>query len=424
MAGESEILGVIPLFGLAAFIIAVGFFGNMFFHRTRFPDTLVLLFIGLLLGPVFGIFPYQVMLDLVPFVTTLALIMVLFYGGLEMSIKEVITKSSRAFLLAALYFAFVTAASALLARQLFGLSWVQSLMLGPMIAGTSSIVIVPLISKLNGAKSGPGALLTVESTVTDVLNIVFFFALLQAYLTTTEVVSATAVQNVFAVITAKFSIGIVAGSIAGIAWVKATDWLYKEEYLSMFTLAVLFFVFTFTEFAKGSGVVAAFVFGLVCGNSREMIRTFRLRLNPRKTTFFNQYLKRFQGELSFLLRAFFFVFIGLLYKPESPDFLFISLVSVLLFVVNLLLRYAAAWIATAGTEMARHRALITLLCGQGLAHAALSVIPLSQGMPNAHIYLIVVVNIILLTNVTTALAPFLFRREFSGEKAAPADEHP
>ncbi|MEM3692644.1 MAG: hypothetical protein QXI39_01290 [Candidatus Bathyarchaeia archaeon] len=54
--------------------------------------------------------------------------------------------------------------------------------------------------------------------------------------------------------------------------------------------------------------------------------------------------------------------------------------------------------------MASHRSFLTLMCGHGTAQAALSLIPLQYGMPNARIYLASILNLIILTNLITAFS--------------------
>ena len=56
------------------------------------------------------------------------------------------------------------------------------------------------------------------------------------------------------------------------------------------------------------------------------------------------------------------------------------------------------------------RVIITLLCGQGLAHAALSTVPLQMNLPNPYLYIVIVTNVILLTNIVTSVTAFFFKK--------------
>jgi len=124
-----------------------------------------------------------------PHLITLALIMILFHGGMEMDLAKAFGQSGRATVLAVTYlatvlavtyFLLVTAGVTLAARFLLDFDWTSSLLFGPMIAGTSSVVIIPLSRKV-GLREDTSLTIALESTITDVLNVVVFFALIAVY---------------------------------------------------------------------------------------------------------------------------------------------------------------------------------------------------------------------------------------------------
>ena len=159
--------------------------------------------------------------------------------------------------------------------------------------------------------------------------------------------------------------------------------------------------------------------GLVLGNEAHVAHFVRMRIDSEEFGELKKYLVRFQSELAFLIRAFFFVFLGLMLNP-SPATLAFSLTYGLLFTgFNLGLRYVSVVLATVRSPMAADRAPMTLLCGQGLAHATLAVLPLQLGIVNAATYPLIVVMIILATNVITAVASVSTARRRPRETRAP-----
>jgi len=78
--------------------------------------------------------------------------------------------------------------------------------------------------------------------------------------------------------------------------------------------------------------------------------------------------------------------------------------------INLSLRYVSVRLAVLGSQMQDNALIMTLMCGQGLAHATLSIIPQEYGIPNAQIYPMIVVTVIILTNIVTSIGPFLINR--------------
>jgi hypothetical protein len=63
--------------------------------------------------------------------------------------------------------------------------------------------------------------------------------------------------------------------------------------------------------------------------------------------------------------------------------------------------------------MSQDSKMMTLLCGQGLAHVTLSLIPLQYGIANAEIYPVIVATMIIFTNVVSTFGPFIVSREDS-----------
>ena len=54
-------------FLVAAIIIILGFLGEEFFKRTSIPDPLLLLLLGVLMGPVFQFFAHEELLAITPY---------------------------------------------------------------------------------------------------------------------------------------------------------------------------------------------------------------------------------------------------------------------------------------------------------------------------------------------------------------------
>ena len=405
----------------AAAILFIGFLAETVFRRTGFPSILVLILLGIVLGPVLGILSITALDPVRPHLIVLALIMILFHGGMEMDLVRAFGQSGRATVLAVVYFLLVTAGVAITARFLLGFDWTVSLLFGPMIAGTSSVVIIPLSQKL-GLRDETATTIALESTITDILNIVVFFALVDIYYG-----RSVGLVETFRDIAARFGVGILLGGVAGIGWLAALYRIRREEYTYIPTLAVVIFLYFGSEELGGSGVLSALTMGLVLGNARRVARAVRMKVEPAELAELRTYLMRFQSELAFLVRAFFLVVLGLMFSP-APDTLVFSLTYGLLFVgINVCLRYVAVVAATARSPMAADRVPMTLLCGQGLAHATLAVLVLQFGPPqypgpiaNAAAFPPIVLMIILATNVITAASAMATARQRRGDLPATA----
>ena len=382
-------LDIITVFSIAGGIITIGFLANLLFKKTGFPDILFLLAIGIILGPVLQIFPRETLLPIIPYLTALALMMVLFDGGLKMSLYKVLSQSARSAILAILYISFVTIGISLIAYTFLGLEWLEALMLGPMVAGTSSVVIIPLMSKLK-INGQIGITLSLESTITDILNVILILTLLEMYF-----IGSINLQDALSSIVAEFAVGMVAGFIIGIVWIRVLLLIRREEYTYIVTVAMLLFSYAFVEMVGGSGALAALVFGLVLGNDRDIIKILRMKIKPSSLNYVKSFLKRFQNEISFLIRAIFFVFLGLVYDVTGFPLLTGILYGLAFTAIALVFRYISVRIVTMQSPMAYHRNLMTFMCGQGLANATVSILVyqklLEAGVSHAFLYPIIVV---------------------------------
>jgi len=85
---------------LAGGIIAIGFLGNYLFERTGFPDMILLLVLGIIIGPLTGLVNAGAVMPLAPYLAALALVFILFDGGMAMNIYHVFSESPRAAVLA------------------------------------------------------------------------------------------------------------------------------------------------------------------------------------------------------------------------------------------------------------------------------------------------------------------------------------
>jgi len=400
----------ITVFSIAGAIIAIGFLANMLSKKTGFPDAVFLIMVGIFLGPILGVFKQEDLVPVTPFFVTLALMIILFEGGLNIEINKVVSQSFRATILAVVYVLMATVFMLIFGHFVLGLGWLGALMLGPMTAGTSSIVITPLMSKLKVDKEVE-ITLNLESTIADVLSIVLVMTFLQIFLG-----DPMNLQQTASAIIAKFAVGTVLGFAVGIAWLKMLAMIVKQEYTYMLTMAALVLSYVGSEILTGSGSITALSFGLVLGNHRELKKISGRKTDTSYMRKIEKTLKHFQGEIAFLIRAFFFVFLGLIYTYDWPEVLYAGAIVA----INLIFRYSAVTISTFKSEMREHRKPMTLMCGTGLANATVSVMvynalmALTIPVPRAYLYPLIVTNVIVINNIITALAPILMRKSWTG----------
>src|SRR3990167_693576 len=167
---------VILFVGLLVFL---SHFLTTLFEKTRIPDVLPLVALGLLIGPVTKLVTPEAFGKVGPVFTTVALVIILFESGLGLEVASLREAMSRMLRLTLINFLVTMLAMGLLARAWLGLPFLPALALGAIVGGTSSAVVIPLVNKLR-LQAVSRTILLLESTVSDVLCIVVTLGILQA----------------------------------------------------------------------------------------------------------------------------------------------------------------------------------------------------------------------------------------------------
>ncbi len=196
-------------------------------------------------------------------VGTVALVLILFDGGLNTAMSSVRRVLAPAGLLATLGVAGTGAAMALGARVL-GFSWAESFLVGAIVSSTDAAAV---FSSLRGAgtqvRPRVAHLLEVESGVNDPMAIILTLSVTSALVTGEasgwRIVAHAAVQ-------------LVVGVVLGIAIGRGGRWLLAKVrpaaagLYPVLTLAIAFFSFGAPTVLWGSGFVAVYVAAVVLGN--------------------------------------------------------------------------------------------------------------------------------------------------------------
>jgi len=354
-------MSVILTFTLAGIILILGFIGNYLFKRTSIPDILILIALGFLIGPVFKIIEPDVLFPISEIFAALALLIILFAAGLNLNIKKVLQDSPKATAMTFLGFFVSVIFVASFAYFILGWDLLNGLLIGSILGGISSSVVIPLISRIN-VDEKISTILSLESAFTDAFVIVFGLTLLQ--LLTNPVSSG--IYEAGNRIAGAFSIAIVIGLVSGILWLKVLKFIRKEIYDDILTLAVVLLFYSITETLGGNGAIFALTFGLVLGNG---IRIFRI-IGIRERIEASRVMKKFHSQISFFIRTFFFVFIGLIFAVNSYLTVYFGIVITIILFAS---RYLAVTIISFKDKtLEENKILMSVVMGRGLAAAVLA----------------------------------------------------
>ncbi len=382
-------------FLVAAVIIILGFLGEEFFNRTSIPDSIFLLLFGVVLGPIFHLFAQDQLLAITPYFAALALIIILFDGGLNMDIREAFRNSPRALVMAIVGWILNVLVTAAICKYLLGWRLLNGLLLGSIIGGGSSIIVIALVRKLKVPEKIE-TVLSLESILTDVLCTVGAFTAINILVAETAVEGVTNGIDMGAALASvgvAFGVGILVGLGFGVSWLVLMERIKGKPNAYMLTLAVLFLTFIVATNLGGNGALSALFFGLMIGNSRHMGRLMKFR----STVSIDDNVRHFHSQISFLIRSFFFVFTGLLFSFSS----FTSvIIGISLSMIFLGIRFVVIKLATVKSELKQYETLMSFMFPRGLAAAVLASIPLTSGVPGSQVFPEIAFIVILTTIIT------------------------
>lgn len=362
-----------------AFVGILVFLAHLFvalFRRTRIPDALLLILIGILLGPAFQLVHPDHFGKVGPIFSQIALAIILFEGGLETNLKALKENWKASLCLILPAFLTTILASGYIIKAATGLGFNRSMLLGAILGSTSPSIIISMIRHLK-MQNGPKLILILETAVTDILCIVLVLGFIEAHKAGGMRVDTLATKVVLA-----FGVAAVIGLASGFGWsllLKRIRTIHNNIFL---TLALVFVLFGGMEVFHLSGGVAVLCFGLAISNSGS----FRLeRLGGGRFGLpmdFTSREKAFFSEVVFLLRTFFFVFLGLSLHFGETKYILLALGLV---AIKFVLRIPFVRLAMPRTTTKRDASLMTVMASKGLAAAVLATLPFQQGLAGGEV---------------------------------------
>jgi NhaP-type Na+/H+ or K+/H+ antiporter len=372
-----------------------------FFRRTKIPDVLLLILVGLGFGPLAGWVTPADFGRVGAAASTIALTVILFESGLSLEI-EALRRSAR--LTLALSLAGFLSTAALVAAFAYGvlrLDWMMACATGAIVGGTSSAVVIPLVKQL-GVDPVVGTALSLESALTDVLCIIVAYACLNAVVAGTASLGA-----VIGGVLLSLGKAVIIGGVAAVLLLFVVEWVRALPNATVGVIAAALVVFGVAERFGASGAIASLSFGFTLAN-RQWLRIGRLAgfehvedlVTPR-------YLLWFLSDLIFILKTFFFVFLGISMQIDDTRALLWS-------AALILGAYAARALVVrfiAPASVSRQDAgVMAIMAPKGLAAAVLAGVPAQMGLPGGAAIQQFVFGIVLTSIVITSVAVPLLPR--------------
>jgi cell volume regulation protein A len=395
------------ILGFLGILFIIGFIGDYLFKRISFPDIIVLFGLGYVAGPVLHIVDPAWVAPATPIIANLSLVIILFNGGLGLEFSQARATAPRAIALALLGIGASMVAAATFVYYVLDWELMDSLLLGAIVSGTSPAIVMPLIGRAKVTRE-ISSLLNIESAINGALVIVIALVIL-------EVMTAGATGSIGPAIAKaigmRFLIGLGIGGVAGFAWLWVLTFIEGELYDDILTLAVLFLLYLAVESLQGSGAIFAIVFGLILGNGMDFARFLR----TKRTTEIHNTMMTFHNQIYFIVKTFFFAYLGLMITFKDPNVIVPSIVlSLVLLAVRCIVVPA---ISIRKRNLLAHTGILATMLPRGLSTAVVAEIAVSSGIPNARLYPEIAIVVIVTTAIISAIGIPLFARKSPGKNS-------
>ncbi|HMN93746.1 MAG TPA: cation:proton antiporter [Hydrogenophaga sp.] len=391
-------------FLLLGLIVFLAYLFRAVFDRTRVPDVLLLMGLGIVLGPVLGWADADDFGKAGPVLATLALIVILLESGTSLHLTMLGRSLHSTLGLTLLSFFGTMAVVTGVGYWVLNLPMVLALILGGTLGGTSSAVVIPIVQGLKmGNRSA--TMLVMESALTDVLCIVAVYALLDA-----QRYGQLELLPMSWSVAQSLGVAVVIGLLGGVCWLLILRTVRRLPVNLFASIAFAMILYGGVEALQFSGAIAVLAFGIALTN-RTQLGLGRLGKLPALSAtdlgFFREWV--------FLLKVFFFIYLGLALQLANLGWMLLALGLVLAV-------YGLRWLIVrhlvARAEPRQEQATMAIMAPKGLAAAVLAGVPLQQGVAEGQVmqdftFVVVFVSILL----TALLLPLVSAQRARGEAA-------
>lgn len=342
------------LIGISA-VVVLGIAAQWLGWRLRIPSILLLLVFGIVAGPVLGwIDPGSLLGPLLYPVVSLAVAMILFEGGLSLSLKEFRAIGGVMAWLVTVGAAVTWIVTSLAAHWILGFDWSLSVLLGAVLVVTGPTVIGPMLRFIRPTGK-TGAILKWESIVIDPIGAMLAVLVFQVLLESgrqPELVVAGIVLKTIAV-----------GTLSGLVGAVILGFCMKRDYIPDFLhnpVAVMFVVAVFTGanlLQSESGLLAVTIMGFALANQRVVSV---------------QHIVEFKENLRVLLIAGVFTLLAAHLRPADLDQIGLASLAFLLALV-LVARPLSVFVSTWGSTLTlQEKLFLSWMAPRGIVAAAVS----------------------------------------------------
>ena len=326
-SSSREIGLTIAIIGLLIFMAHL--FSEIF-SRKRIPDVLFLIIIGLFIGPIFHWISPERLGNAGSLFSGITLVTILFESGTQLGFSTLKDSFKGALKLTALNFILSAVAIWLVGWLILGLGSSISMILGCILGGTASAVVIPIVRQMRMSEK-PAIMLILEAAIGNVFSIVLALALMQA-IQSKHLEFGAILGNIFS----SFILATIMGLFGAIFWALILDRIRNIKYSILTTPAFVFIIYGVNEWMGFSGAIAALAFGIGLANINTIYNAWLKKFIKKVPVNLNETERSLFSELVLLLKTFFFIYVGISIQLKQWQPIVIGLgISILLFIIRI-----------------------------------------------------------------------------------------
>jgi cell volume regulation protein A len=234
------------------------------------------------------------------FIGIIALVIILFSGGLDTKFSEIKPILGQGLILATLGVFITAILTGIFLYWFLHIPLLESLLIGSIISSTDAAAIFAIFnSKKMGLKNNIAPLLELESGTNDPMAYFLVTTLIFLILNPTTSLTSTVILLI-----KSLGLGILVGLFfgKGSIWIINNIKLHTEGLYSVFTFAIAFLTFSVSYFIGGNGFLSVYIAALILGNSYFVHKTEQVQF--------------FDG-IALLMQIIMFLTLGLLVFPSQ-----------------------------------------------------------------------------------------------------------
>ncbi len=367
---------------LVALFLIVGVLATKFSTHLGVPALILFILIGMITGSDGLGLIYFDNANQAQIIGTLALVIIIFEGGLNTKLSRIKPVASQSITLATVGVLITSVVVAIFAKLILGVTWLEGFLFGAIVGSTDAAAVFAVLKGQN-IRERLGATLEAESGTNDPMAV---------FLTLTFIQLIILENPNYFLLTGKFfwqmGVGIITGLSLGKLALNAINRINLDSsgLYPVFSVAFAFLIYSITALVGASGLLAVYIAALVIGNSE---------LTYQHTIF------RFNEGFAWMMQIMMFMILGLLVFPTQLFTLDVVLKGLLLSAVLILIaRPAAVFISSIKMGYDFKEKIFLSWAGlRGAVPIVLATFPMTAGLENNQLFF----NVIFFVVLTSAL---------------------